>query len=387
MITVNEKSKCSGCAACFNSCPVNAIKMEPDDEGFLYPHVDQEICIRCNQCNKSCPYENKPIKEIDLELCYAAYNRDDAEREISSSGGIFIALAKHIVAQRGIVFGAAFDEKFLVYHKSAETYEELQPLIGSKYLQSKIGDTYRTVKTMLMADRKVLFVGTGCQIGGLLGYLRKDYDNLICVDFICLGVPSPKVWKDYLNFHFKGEEIKCVNFKDKTLGWHNFSLKVVTDKKVCITAGRKTEFFSGYFRHLISRPSCSSCIFKEGNRLSDITISDCWGYHTIAPEIDDNKGLSSIVCHSEKGKAIFEEIKNGLIWKETKIEDVRRFNSNYYLPAKKVDNREDFWKDYERMESKALFKKYCKPVKDSKITMYVKRIKDKVKRVLNFESR
>lgn len=368
-ISVSDKKKCSGCYACINICPIDAVRMEKDQEGFFYPNVDKMKCLNCGKCVSVCPYNGKWEPETDLEVCYAAYNKDEKIRLISSSGGIFALLAKETIDNGGIVFGAAYDDGFLVYHKGIEKKEGILQLIGSKYLQSRIGYCYRQTKDRLLSGQKVLFVGTPCQIGGLKKYLGKEYDNLICVDFICLGVPSPQIWKDYLNVFFENETITHINFKDKVLGWDNFSLTIEGSRRYT-KAGRNTYFFTGYFKGLYSRPSCSECIFKEGNRVSDITISDCWGYSHIAPELKDNKGLSSIICHSMKGMEMIEKIKPHMCWKKAEAADVKKYNSNYCTSQFMGKKREAFWTDYDRMGKSWLFKKYCTP-EDNK---YLKKI-------------
>lgn len=383
MIEVKDKLKCSGCSACYNCCPTNAISMVTDKEGFVYPVVNSNKCINCNNCERVCPYVTKQIKADDLKKCFAAYNKNSQDRSNSSSGGMFIALSKEIIRQGGIVYGSAFDEKFLAYHTSAESYDELQKLLGSKYMQSRIGDVYKNVKKQLISGRKVLFVGTGCQIGGLLGYLEKEYDNLICVDIICLGAPSPRIWADYLNTFFKEKEIKKVNFKEKSLGWHTFSLKIQSLHGSFCKNGRETYFYSGYFKHLYSRPSCSECIFKQGNRLSDITLSDCWGYSYIAPELDDNKGLSSIVCHTVKGYKLFQKIQDQLVWKDAFLDDILKYNSNYCTAAPMGKDREAFWSDYDKISKIKVFKTYCQPEKTNTIKKMIKKLKAKLKRYLN----
>lgn len=381
MINIIEKKRCSGCSACYNICPVDAISMECDNEGFLYPRVNEEKCINCGMCENTCPYVSRKERNTDLNKCFAAYNKNDVEREMSSSGGIFILLAKKILQEGGVVYGAAYDGEFLVYHKYIDDMADIRDLVGSKYMQSRIGKSFSVVKKFLKQNRKVLFVGTSCQIGGLRAYLQREYKNLVCVDFICLGTPSPKVWKDYLVTYFPNHNIKFVNFKNKEIGWHNFSLNIITDKGDYCKSGRDTYFFTGYFKHIYSRPSCSECIFKNGNRDSDITISDCWGYHYIAPEMDDNKGLSSIECHSKLGLDLFESIKESLAWKEANVEDVLKYNSNYCKSASMGIEREDFWHDYEILDKKTLFEKYCSPPKVSLRARIKKWLKIKIKRL------
>jgi coenzyme F420-reducing hydrogenase beta subunit len=223
-----------------------------------------------------------------------------------------------------------------------------------------------------------LFVGTTCQVNGLKNYLKKDYDKLYCIDFICLGVPSPMIWKDYLNTYFDEEEIESINFKEKSLGWHMFSLNIKSKRKNFVKNGRKTYYYTGYFRHLYTRPSCSNCTYKIGNRCSDITISDCWGSQKIAPEMDDDKGMSSIVCHSKKGKQLFDEIKNQTKWKCADIEDILEFNSGYRKSVAESELRDCFWNDYRKLDKGKLFKKYCTPEKND----IFHRIARKIKRIM-----
>jgi coenzyme F420-reducing hydrogenase beta subunit len=379
MISNADKKECCGCTACASICPKQCISMEADIEGFLYPVVDNRKCVDCKLCENVCPFLNRKRPEHDLEETFAAINRDDDLRMHSSSGGIFVALANRILEDNGVVFGAAYDEKWCVYHKSAESKRELLELTGSKYMQSVLNDTYHQVEEKLLQGREVLFVGTTCQVNGLKNYLRKEYSNLICVDFICLGVPSPLVWKDYLDTYFKDYHINSVNFKEKSSGWHSFSLNIEGENEHFCKVGRKTIFFTGYFRHLYTRPSCSNCIYKTGNRVSDITLADCWGYHIIAPEMDDNKGMSSVICHSRKGLDLFNDIKANLIWKDAKLDDVLEFNSGYRKSSVESEKRQEFWRDYYLMDKEKLFEKYCTPQEDGIIT----KIKTKVKHILS----
>lgn len=362
MVQITDKKKCSGCAACSNICPTKAIFMRNDSEGFLYPDVDLNLCINCNKCEKVCPYLNDKLTKGNemITKCFAAFNKNESDRIISSSGGLFIALAKCILLENGVVYGAAFDSEFLVYHKKAESTEEIYDLVGSKYLQSRMGYIYQEVKSDLKKGRDVLFVGSTCQIAGLKAYLGHSYSNLLCVDFICLGIPSPLIWKKYIEAYFKKINIKSINFKDKTKGWNSFSLRISGETKDFVKRGRKTKFFSGYFKGLYSRPSCSECIFKCDQRISDLTIADCWGSKYIASELDDNKGLSSIIIHSSKGLEAFEKIKAGLMYKEISLNDIKLYNENYYMSKKMGENREQFWEDCKKLPAKKLFSKYCK---------------------------
>ena len=377
MIEINDKEKCCGCTACYSICPHEAIIMETDHEGFLYPKVDTHRCINCNLCEKICPSLNDSRPDFDLKKTYVAINKNDSERALSSSGGMFVLFAKKVLESSGFVFGAAFDSEFEVYHCGIDKSENLNKLVGSKYMQSRLGDTFSQIKNLLKRDKMVLFVGTTCQVNGLKQYLMKDYPNLYCIDFICLGVPSPKVWSDYLDTYFNKKTINRINFKDKTNGWHTFSLKIESENESFCKNGKNTYFFTGYFRHLYTRPSCSNCVYKLGNRMSDITISDCWGYDSIAPEMDDNKGMSSVICHSEKGLNLFNCCRDDMISKESMLEYVIKYNGGYIKSSENSPLRSAFWKDYSVLPKKKLFKKYCTP--DSKLLR--KKIANRINRM------
>lgn len=381
MINVEDKTKCSGCEACVNCCPAKAIIMQKDEEGFFYPRVTKEACTECGLCEKVCPYLNRAETCTDLCDCYTALNPRPEDRAISSSGGIFIQLARWTIKHNGIVFGARFDENWLVYHDSSQTENDLIPLVGSKYLQSRINDAFERVKTHLNNNKMVLFVGTSCQIAGLKKYLGREHGNLICVDFICLGIPSPTIWAEYLNTFFDAKDIRYINFKDKSYGWNCFSLKIQLKNDVFIQKGWENPFFLGYFRGYYSRPSCSQCIFKTGNRVSDITISDCWGSSTIAPDMDDNKGLSSVVCHTKKGRDVFLETCAPHSYKKARFEDILKFNENYYKSAPMNTNRDIFWHDFKNLTRPDLFSKYCS-VEKEKLSDSLKKLSRKVIKLL-----
>lgn len=237
MIKIQNKQDCCGCMACVQRCPKHCISMKEDKEGFLYPVVDENICIDCGLCEKVCPWLNhsKPISPIEV---LAVKNCNEAERMASSSGGVFIALAKEVLSQGGIVFGAIFDENWEVKHTYAETLEDVKPMMGSKYLQSRIGNCYQEAEKFLKEGRQVLFTGTPCQITGLHRFLRKTYPNLLSVDILCHGVPSPGVWRKYLNEEFTLSTQRMVDEKENILSSAlNTTIPIITsiefrDKKL-----------------------------------------------------------------------------------------------------------------------------------------------------------
>ena len=379
MIEIKDKTNCCGCTACYSICPKRAINMDWDNEGFLYPKIDNAKCIDCHLCEKVCPYLNSERPETDLKATFAAINKSEKIRSYSSSGGMFALLASRILENSGVIYGAGFDDNYEVFHQCVGKVEDLRSIIGSKYMQSRLGNTFSDIKTLLIKGKTVLFVGTTCQVNGLRNFLRKDYSNLYCIDFICLGVPSPKIWSDYLETYFDKKKIKYINFKDKSLGWHAFSLRIDSEDNSFVRRGTETYFFTGYFRHLYTRPSCSNCVYKQGNRMSDITISDCWGAEHIAPALDDNKGMSSVVCQAEKGLDLFKSCSEQLITKVSSLDYILKYNSGYIKSSYESKNRDGFWKDYEKLPKKKLFKKYCTP--DSKRLSF--RIKRKLIKIKN----
>ena len=323
MIELKEKKDCCGCSACVQKCPKQCISLREDCEGFLYPEVDQSICIDCGLCEKVCPIlhqgeEHKPLK------VYAAKNHDEEIRKQSSSGGIFTLFAEKIINEGGVVFGARFDENWEVKHDYTETIEGLAAFRGSKYVQSRIEDNYRKAETFLKQGRKVLFSGTPCQIAGLKCFLRKEYENLLTVDFICHGVSSPGVWRQYLKetvarmcdknsvstdpISMENAHVESISFRDKSHGWKKYSfaltLSATTRSGVKNTVSLcevfpQNTFMKGFLADLYLRPSCYACAAKSGKSGSDITIGDLWGAPSIIGNNDDDRGTSLVLINKE----------------------------------------------------------------------------------------
>lgn len=366
MIDIVDKSKCCGCNACVQCCPKQCITMSEDEEGFLYPSVNKNFCIECGKCEKICPILNQAFSK-DPYLVFAAKNENEKQRLKSSSGGIFIILAEHIIKQGGVVFGARFDSDHVVVHTYAETLEELGPLMRSKYVQSQIRNTYNQAKQFLVQGRKVLFVGTPCQIAGLKNFLRKDYDNLLAVDFICHGVPSPGIWREYLkevksSFTKKSPSIPIsdINFREKQLGgysWKKYGFVISSmlfpndDKEGILLSVPSMEsiYMRGFLFNLYLRPSCHACPVKAGRSSSDLTIGDFWGIDKIKSEIDDDKGIGALLVYTKKGENFLEEVKIQLF--PMRYSDVTRFNSSVYLSVPVPQKRKVFWMQYEKTQN------------------------------------
>lgn len=317
-----NKKDCCGCTACEQACPVKCINMKEDGEGFLYPAADMEKCIHCHKCEKVCPVQNTSIVNSESKM-FVGYNKNEEIRKKSSSGGIFSAVSEWFLEQNGVVFGAAFDENFEVCHIAAETQEELSKLRGSKYVQSRLDNTYGLVQQYLKSNRKVLFTGTACQIAGLKAYLNREYENLYTLDVLCHGVPSPKIWKLYLEE--KQEQyaapIEQIEFRSKENGWKNFSVNIAFSggRRYCVSH-RKDQFMQMFLGNIDLRPSCYDCRFKGFPRISDMTIGDSWGIESYMPDLDDDRGTSLIFIHSLKGRQMFDAVKEGLNLREASLD-------------------------------------------------------------------
>lgn len=323
MIIISKKSQCCGCGACKQICPKQCITMKQDIEGFEYPIIDTNACIDCGLCEKICPIQNQEKLNNDFFDCYVAYIKDEQIRLQSSSGGLFTIFAEAIIKENGVVFGAAFDEKFMVHHISVENIDDLSKLRGSKYLQSKIENTYYEAKQFLNSGRLVLYTGTACQISGLKKYLNNDYKNLYTIDVLCHGIPSPKVWKAYLKCQEQQYKsiLKSASFRSKIVGWKEFSVRLVFDdlKKYEKTL-RNDDFMKLFLRNICLRPSCYDCKFKELDRPSDITIGDCWGIENYMEDMDDDKGTSVVLIHSKKGQNTFDSLREQMIYRTAEVD-------------------------------------------------------------------
>lgn len=376
MKEIIEKKNCCGCSACMNICPKNAITMKEDEKGFLHPVIDNNKCINCGLCKKTCPVLNE-TKTESLKEVYACYNKNDKERLNSSSGGIFILIAKVILKKGGIVFGAYLDKNNRVLHGYADNINDLKKFMGSKYVQSDINETYKKVKEFLDLNKYVLFTGTPCQIEGLKAYLKKDYEKLYTQDIICHGAPSPLVWEKYKEYRkeIDQEKPKEISFRNKDNGWKLFNLKFTYKDKEYKNNQNTDLFMQAFLQNIILRNSCYNCAFKKLNRISDITLADYWGIQNIHPEIDDNKGTSVLIINSKKGKELFEEIKKQLVYVKSDITNVIKYNPSMIKSVDMNNNRELFFTNLNKVPFEKLVKKYTK-------RPLFKRVLGKLKRVI-----
>ena len=362
MIEVKDKFQCCGCAACVQRCPKQCISLKEDKEGFLYPIVDKNACIDCGLCEKVCPIigPNDPREPLKV---YAAKHKDDEIRMKSSSGGIFTLLAEQIIDEGGVVFGARFDEYWEVMHDYTETKEGLALFRGSKYVQSRIGNSYLQAENFLKQGKKVMFTGTPCQIAGLKRFLRKEYENLLAVDFVCHGVPSPKVWRMYLDetlarqgigkntvlsyAMLRQKFIRSVEFRSKSTGWNKYSFALTLTKAsadgeensvLLSTVFSENQFMQAFLGDYILRPSCFKCVCKAGRSGADITLGDFWGIEMIRPDLDDDKGCGLVLNYSNCN---LTSLAIGL--ERMSYENAKTRNSAIYESVKIPKNHAFFW--------------------------------------------
>jgi len=325
------KKQCTGCSACFGICPNGSIGMIADGEGFLYPAVDRAKCVGCRLCEDVCPVLRKPAaKDCQGTRVFAAWSLDGEVRRRSTSGGIFTELAKAVIGRGGYVAGARYDDAHLVGHRVIASEWDIPLLRQSKYVQSDMGAVFREVKELLEKGRPFLFAGCPCQVAGLLGFLGRDYDNLLLCDFICRGVNSPKAYKKYLESLEKQyrSKIRRVWFKNKTLGWNRFGTRIEFEDGTEYFADRDTDpFMRGYLNYnLYLRPSCSDCSFKGFPRHSDITLADFWGIRLRDGSVDEDGGTSLVMLHTQKGRELFESIRERIFQEEHTLGEALPFN-------------------------------------------------------------
>ena len=339
MPALAEKAYCTGCTACASICPKNCIGMFPDGDGFLHPRIDPDICVECGLCQTVCPVLSPSAKAETLPRAYAAYSRDEAIRLESSSGGIFTEIARTVLADGGAVYGAAYNAQFAVVHICAETEADLAGLRGAKYAQSDLTGIFTKIHTQLNQGRTVLFSGTPCQVAGLKAFLRKDYENLLTVDFVCHSVPSPMAWQAYVKYRAEldnnGEMPHAINLRSKLTGWTNYrysNLFTYADGHSHAAKSGESLYMKLFVGGYINRESCANCHFKGYSRISDLTVGDFWGVWNIAPEMDDNKGTSLILVQSPKGSALLDSVRGKVVLKPVTAEDSSRHNGAMLNP-------------------------------------------------------
>lgn len=363
MIEIKNPADCCGCTACASICAHDAITMLPDALGFLYPEVDKVKCVDCGLCEKVCAFNDHYDISQNLEkpLAYAARHKDMNEIETSRSGAAFIAISDYILEQGGVVYGAGYTDHFRVVHKRATTKEERNEFKGSKYVQSDMNTVFRQVKQDLRDGLTVLFSGTPCQTSGLNSYVGKRLrENLYLLDIVCHGVPSPYMWRDYIAYLEKkqGAPIIWVNFRDKQkFGWsaHHETFRFKNGEGN--SKQSLMSFTFQFYKHIMFRKSCGKCHFTNTKRPSDITIADFWGWEKTDPKFNaDNKGVSLVLLNTEKGRKLFETVKDRMNVVPAELDNC--LQPNMLHPSEIHPDRDAFEQDYISHNFKYVMCKY-----------------------------
>ncbi len=383
MINIKNKKDCCGCNACVQICPIHCISTITDEEGFSYPVVDNTVCINCNLCEKVCPVITQNIPRTPI-VCYAAKNPNEDIRMKSSSGGVFSMLAERVINNNGVVFGACFNENWEVIHSYTETIDGITKFRGSKYVQSNIGNCYIKAKEFLNTGREVLFSGTPCQIAGLKRYLRKDYANLLTIDIICHGVPSPMVWHKYLSdINPDTLHLQEILFRDKSEGWKTFSFHAkAMQGGNTVTLTKSRLYLEVFLKNICLRPSCHQCPTRSGKGNSDITIADFWGIDVVDSEFDDDKGVSLILPYSTKGLEIINSLNLDKREKSINVDSKR--NPNLHSDCKIPKCRTYFFKKLRKNNEtlEQILHAVLKKESPSQLRLFAWRVKEKLKSIV-----
>lgn len=367
MIEIKDKHDCCGCSACVQKCPAGCIEFPTDEEGFQYPVVNADACIGCGLCEKVCPEINGLEEQKPLQV-FAVVNPDREILRDSSSGGAFSFIAKKIVQEGGVVFGAAFDTDWSVHHVAVTAVEDLALLRGSKYLQSRIEDSYKQAEAYLKKGKKVMFTGTSCQIKGLRLFLRKKYDSLLTVECLCHGVPSPLVWQKYLRQTVDVNKITDISFRDKRDGWENYFFSIQFKNEEFAERSRNNTYMKGFLSNLYLRPSCECCPAKNGRSGSDILLADYWGVRQLHPELLDMDGTGLAIPFTAAGQSILE----GLSCNPVELEEARRYNEGFSDGAKRHKKRAAFFAKFRNKPLVPLIESCLRPSLSARVRNKIK---------------
>lgn len=351
----NEKKECTGCSACAQKCPKQAISMICDNEGYYYPSIRQDLCIDCGLCKKICG-NHSPQVSIEGQRYFAAKAKSNKIRMRSRSGGVFFLAAKYVIENNGVAYGAILTADNVVQHIRANNIDDVQKMQGSKYVESDIRGIYSSVNVDLNEGKLVLFSGTPCQVSGLYGFLRGNHPtNLLTMDIVCHGVASPRIFQDYIKFienRYNGKVVSF-DFRDKKYGWNQHFETFKINGRIC----NRNNYTSLFYSNRCMRPSCGSCNFTSYKRCSDITLADFWGLkQSTVSDFDDNKGVSAVLINTIAGQKLFNHFKGEMQTIEVNKEMCSQ--PQLHTPSVVPNDRDLFWKLYSSKGIIAIMKKY-----------------------------
>lgn len=362
LCTTNE---CCGCAVCVSVCPTKAISIHEGKEHFLFPKINENKCISCHHCENICPAKNIPIPKNKETRVFSAYAKNPDILTKGSSGSIFYQLGKVILDEKGIVFGAAFDENHTLRHIAIDDINDLDKLCKSKYIQSNTTGVFEQTKKFLHEDRYVLFVGTPCQIAALKNFLGKDYDKLLLVDFICHGVPNQWLFNKYISFIEQEKKATLIQYTFRR------KIKSPTSPHICSyileKKGKKLYriknfdqdlYYTIYKKYIAFRESCYNCKYASTNRISDLTLGDFWKIEQYDPSASTLKGVSMLSIHTLKGMLFFQKIKCDNIVNEYNEKIAIDSNFSYSNKTKRLPQRNQIYEDFEKFSYSKLKKIY-----------------------------
>lgn len=376
-----DLNDCCGCSACAQICPKGCIQMLPDREGFLSPAIKTINCINCRKCETVCPVIKAKSNQHALPMkTFIGRVKDNDVLLKCSSGGIFLSLATIIIRNHGVVFGVKFDKEWNTKVDFTEHLDGLNDFIGSKYVASMVGDAFQRAKSFLVEGRQVLFSGTPCQISGLNLYLGKSYDNLITVDIMCHGVPSPLIWQRYLNEVSRDLDIKNVSFRSKSFGWNRYGLKIETNCSTIEEPNDLNPYMQGFINGLFNRKSCSNCPSRNFSSGSDIMLGDFWELESKFPEMFDNKGMSTALVMTPKGLNLFQSLKETCYIQEISFNDIDSSGHHYTLlnSIPIHPNRESFFREVLKKKNSGHIQELILSSIPPKKNSLLKRIRNKI---------
>ena len=371
------EENCTGCAACYNICKSNAIHMTRNKEGFLYPVIDEKACISCHQCTRVCPEFNIIEKAPKSPTVYAAYSKDFENIKRSSSGGIVFEIFKSVIQSGGVVFSAYMTSCFTVEFKKAKTLDDILAFQGSKYVESNPDNIYQEIQETLKEGSVVAFCGLPCQVAGLLSYLKRDYEKLYTIDLVCHGVPSGKLFQDYVHSMEQGHTINELVFRYKEKDWSpllrsNCRIQFSNDETE-IRDYKVDPYLTGFNSNIMFRPSCYHCSYASIPRISDLTVGDYMGLGVVFPYKGDSKdGISQVLVNSKKGEILFSKLSAQTFYEKRDLKECLYFNHNLWKATTKPVQRNNLYLDYEKKGYSYIEAKYLSNSLKKKIINMIK---------------